>query len=122
MSSTNSAPIAWPLACQMSEAYETHPARLKVMTSQGEKTLNGLRISATHVQNLLEGKNHQGVTVQPPAKDIYVMFGVKPEDLSKPASQQYFTTMFFAIDAQNNLLKNSIYDYCMPCPDMCPNK
>lgn len=117
----SSAPISWTLAEEMHQEYVENPDAMKIETPSGVQVLNGFRINANHLRNILDGKNENGVVVQSPASDVYVMLGVREEDLGKLDNEQFFTLIVTAIDANNNIQPDVVYDHVAPCPDMCPN-
>jgi hypothetical protein len=114
-------PIPWNIVKLMQEKYLINPDALKIQTDEGVSVLKGLSIDAQHVQNLLEGKNNEGIVVQAPATQLFLMLGVRDQDLNKPPTEQFFTIVVAGIDAQNNLLTASVYDNLSSCPSICPN-
>lgn len=116
-----SAHITWATADEMQQEYVDNPDALKIETPEGVKVLRGMRLEAQHMQNLLDGKNESGVVVQGPANEIYLMFGVREQDLNKPQEEQFFTIIAAAIDSQNNLLTETVLDNFAVCPFICPN-
>jgi hypothetical protein len=116
-----SSPIPWNIVKLMQEKYLINPDALKIQTNEGVSVLKGLSIDAQHVQNLLEGKNNEGVVVQAPATQLFLMLGVREQDMNKPPTEQFFTIVVAGIDDQNNLLISSLYDNLLPCPSNCPN-
>jgi hypothetical protein len=117
----SSAPIAWTVVNDMQQEYADNPDAMKIQTPTGIQVLKGVRFEAQQIKNLLEGKNESGVVVQSPAEHLYIMFGVRPHDIGKPAGEQFFTLVASGIDGQNNLLKDVLIDYAAPCPHDCPN-
>jgi hypothetical protein len=111
--------IPWTKAEEMRDEYLDNPEALKIETPDGIKVLRSFRLEADQMQKLLEGKNESGVVVQAPASKITLMFGVREQDLGKPASEQYFTIIAAAVDAQNNLLTAAVLDNFSPCPFHC---
>lgn len=116
-----SAPISWATAEEMHQEYIDNPDALKIETTSGVEVLNGFRINATHLRNILDGKNESGVVVQSPASEVFIMLGVREEDLGLPDNEQFFTLIVSAIDANNNVLPDVVYDHSTPCPNICPN-
>ncbi len=116
----SSSEISWSDAQLMKLKYSQNPDSLKIQMPNGIEILNGFRINAEHIRQLLDGKNESGIVVQNPAQDIYISFGVNLDDVSKPTSEQYFTIIATAVDSNNVQQTNLVFDNCTPCPDMCP--
>jgi hypothetical protein len=116
----SSTQITWSDAQLMKLKYRQNPDSLKIEITTGVEILNGFRVNAEHLRKLIDGKNENGIVIQNPAQDIYITFGVNLEDVNKPVSQQYFSIIVTAIDSNNVQQTNVVYDYCTPCPDMCP--
>jgi hypothetical protein len=116
----SSAPITWTIVDEMQQEYADNPDAMKIETPTGIQVLKGIRFEAQQIKNLLEGKNESGVVVQSPAEHLYIMFGVRPQDVGNPAEEQFFTLVASSIDNQNNLLKDALIDYGAPCPNDCP--
>ncbi|MDZ4758495.1 MAG: hypothetical protein SGJ10_10230 [Bacteroidota bacterium] len=76
-------------------------------------TIKGYRIDANHVLDIL------GVVGVPKVKDIFIVFGVSPLDLSS-TGHKTITTIVTGIDALDNITTNKVYDMCIPCPTGCP--
>jgi hypothetical protein len=117
----SSSEITWSDAQLMKLKYSQNPDSLKIQTPNGIEILNGFRINAEHIRQLLDGKNESGIVVQNPAHDIYINFGVDLNDINKPENQQYFTIIATAIDNNNVQQTNIVFDHCAPCPDLCPS-
>lgn len=113
--------ISWTDAQIMKLKYSQNPDSLKIQTPSGIDILNGFRINAEHISQLLYGKNENGIVVQNPAQDIYICFGVNLDDINKPENQQYFTIIATAIDNNNLQQTNIVFDHCAPCPNLCPS-
>lgn len=117
----SSTEINWSDALLMKLEYSQNPDSLKIQTPNGIEILNGFRINAEHIRQLLDGKNENGIVVQNPAQDIYISLGVNSDDVSKPKAEQYFTIIATAVDGYNVQQTNLVFDNCYPCPDMCPS-
>ena len=117
----SSTEINWSDALLMKLEYSQNPDSLKIQMPNGIEILNGFRINAEYIRQLLDGKNENGIVVQNPAQDIYISFGVNVDDVSKPTAEQYFTIIATAVDGYNVQQTNLVFDNCYPCPDMCPS-
>jgi hypothetical protein len=117
----SSTEINWSDALLMKLEYSQNPDSLKIQMPNGIEILNGFRINAEYIRQLLDGKNENGIVVQNPAQDIYISFGVNLDDVSKPTAEQYFTIIATAVDGYNVQQTNLVFDNCYPCPDMCPS-
>lgn len=117
----SSAPISWTLAEELHQEYTQNPDALKIETPSGVQVLNGFRINANHMRNILDGKNESGVVVQSPASDVFIMLGVREEDLGKPVNEQFFTLIVTSLDHTHTIQTEVVYDHGSPCPDSCPN-
>jgi hypothetical protein len=85
-------------------AYDAHPNQLKLTNGQ---TLKGLLIDRDDIRNLV---NTPGFT------DIYLRFIVEP-------TTNEITILAGAVvpgGLHGQCDKNNLYDYCEPCPNVCP--
>lgn len=56
-----------------------------------------------------------------PSEDIHNSIRVNLDDLSKPTYEQFFTIITTAVDSNNVQQTNLVFDFCTPCPEMCPS-
>lgn len=123
MSDNSSAPITWEEAENMQNAYLANPATLKTPDgSGGYETLKGFRVSVDAIQKIIAGHDPSGNPVQNPSTEIFIMLGVRPDDIPKAAPDQCFTTILAGIDSTNQLQKQVVYDFLQPCPTNCPEQ
>jgi len=105
----------------MQNAYLANPAALKTPDGAGGyNTLKGLRVSVDAIQKIIAGLDPSGNPVQNPSTELFIFFGVCPEDLPKPTDDQCFTAIIAGIDDANQLQKQVVYDYAEKCPTNCP--
>lgn len=112
--------VPWIIAKEMHEEYLENPDAFKLGTPEGVKIMKGLKFESQHIKNILEGKNQHGITVQEPASQLYIMFGVREQDFDKPSEQQYFTMILAGLDHNNQILPHVVYDHFIPCDAEIP--
>ncbi len=103
--------ITEPEAKLLTEAYRNHPRRLTVPTGSGTSVLKALVASKDDVGEIL---------AQTGIKDVIFYFALRPGDLNKPQSDQYFTLILAGIDADNKVMTSKILEHLIPCPLSCP--
>lgn len=96
-------------------AYREHPDTLIMITAEDTRqALRGYRVNMNNLMPLFE--------LSP--EELYIEFGVRPDDLSKPPAQQAFT-IFISGLTNNEKVKTPAgvtmyYEYVMRCPTNCP--
>lgn len=96
-------------------AYREHPDTMVMYTPENAAlAVRGYRIDLNNIAPLLD--------LNP--QELYVEFGIRPEDLGKPAAQQSFTVFVSGL-TNNEKVKSPAgvvmyYEYVMRCPISCP--
>lgn len=78
--------------------------------SDGDEKMRGLAMDADHVRAILDYADQS-------IEKVFFVFGMK-----KNADQKdVFTAVVVGMDAEDNLVTETAYDYLVPCPESCGN-
>ena len=102
--------LEWQKAEKMLTAYIGNSKALK--NPQGE-ILKGFAISESQIDNIIQNN--------PKVKGFIMMSAVKLEDVDKPEAEQSFTIVLAGTDKNGDIVENALLDFCVPCPNNCPN-
>jgi hypothetical protein len=113
-------PISWDDALVMIQAYRTKFP--DTLVNEFNQRLDGFRIPVTEMLKII-----QSIPLLPYSgtqetytfcKDIFMMPAVRPSETDPEV--KVFTLIVAGIDADNKIIKHTVFEYLRPCPPKCP--